>query len=382
MKKKLLAILLVLIMLVGMLPTSVFAAESETVYLAFTSDVHNGYSGWGGSGSSVTAAERLDNWLDGVASHLGGISFDAMGFCGDNGSSSAYAETYWSYVQDVMDVVDGNSHVEDAYFTAGNHEYMNGSLNTTINGTTENIIINDEAVDNDSYSIYCLGASQQNEEYTQNNIDTLKAYLENEYDSNKPIFILTHFPLHTYSSRTTKNAETVIDLLNGYPNVVFLWGHNHSQSDPNYDQIFTAGSTLAYASGKTKQINFTYLAAGCMSDSEYMGSQSVKGKGLVAKIEDEKIEFTYYDLNYKSVVSESVGSEPDDPVIPDAVPESGKQYVIVADDGYALTTEEGSGYSNNGSSSSQKYNYKGLKGIPYTSGMEITDDMLWTFTAS
>ena len=377
MKKKLLAILLVLIMLVGMLPTSVFAAESETVYLAFTSDVHNGYSGWGGSGSSVTAAERLDNWLDGVASHLGGISFEAMGFCGDNGSAFAGSESvYWNYVQEVMDTVDDNNHVEDAYFTAGNHEHMNGNLGSTTNVTAKKIKVIGETVETDSYIIYCFGASQQSEEYTENNINTLKAYLEDKKDSDKPIFILTHFPLHTFSSRTTKNADKVIDLLNGFPNVVFLWGHNHTMSDPNYDQIFKRGSTLTYASGKTKEINFTYCAAGCMSDSEYTtGSQSVEGKGLVAKINNGEIEFTYYDLSYASI-----DSEPGDPVIPSVVPEEGKQYLIVADDDYALTSKQGVGYSNSGSGS-QKYNYEGFLGVAFTSGMEITDDMLWTFTA-
>ena len=141
-------------------------------------------------------------------------------------------------------------------------------------------------------------------------VNTLEEFLENHSDRNKPIFILTHFPLHTYSSRTTKNADKVIDLLNGYQNVVFIWGHNHTLSDPNYDRIFTPGEKLTYASGSTKEINFTYCAAGCMSDSEYFGSLNIKGKGLVAKIEGGEIEFKY-DLSYASV-----SSEPVDPVIP------------------------------------------------------------------
>ena len=63
-------------------------------------------------------------------------------------------------------------------------------------------------------------------------------------------------------------------------------------------------------------------------------------------------------------------------------PENGKKYVILASDGYALTSEgEEVGYSNG--SSGQVYHYYGLSGEEYTVGENVAPDrLLWTFTAS
>jgi len=51
-----------------------------------------------------------------------------------------------------------------------------------------------------------------------------------------------------------------------------LWGHNHSDFDPAYDAVLHAGDTITIDSkGTERQINFTYLPAGCISDFEYTG---------------------------------------------------------------------------------------------------------------
>ncbi|MBQ3405523.1 MAG: Ig domain-containing protein, partial [Oscillospiraceae bacterium] len=72
---------------------------------------------------------------------------------------------------------------------------------------------------------------------------------------------------------------------------------------PAYDGVYAPGSSIEYASGESKDIEFYYCAAGCMSDNEYgPGSTSVKGKGLVVTIDEaDKLTFTYYNANGANV---------------------------------------------------------------------------------
>ena len=128
---------------------------------------------------------------------------------------------------------------------------------------------------------------------------------------NIPIIILTHFPLHcipksgsSSSDRYTEYAGDMIELLNNYPNVVFLWGHNHSNSDPMYKSIQGPDYTMSTTSGTSaavinKKINFLYVPMGGMRDAEYKDGKSVdiKHKGLVLKIDGTQLTFTYYDKN-------------------------------------------------------------------------------------
>ena len=91
MNKRLLAVLLCLVLIVGLMPFGAFAvSDSETAavatettaaadqanadltYLAFTSDVHNGTS-------SANSANRLGTWLKNVTNKIGD-TIDVMNF--------------------------------------------------------------------------------------------------------------------------------------------------------------------------------------------------------------------------------------------------------------------------------------------------------------
>ena len=401
MKKRLLSLLLILMLLFSMIPgtaafaqtaegntaeqqaegdsVSLRAAKTKTV-LTFTSDIHNS--------SENVAANRLDKWLDIVIDKYGGI--DAMGFCGDMGSASANESQFWTYTQSVVDVFKTKD-IPHVIYTTGNHEFYNGKFDSTANSVHNIFTVGEKGLEAEDYIIYCLGTENWNnssDNYTQEQIDKMAAFLATT-DATKPVIILTHFPIHCYSSggssggwggwggmsRTTANADRVIDALNTAAGsgrtIVLLWGHNHTLSDPHYDQVFAPGESVEYASGKTKTIQFYHMAAGCMSDTEYSGSGSayVKGKGLVITIDsDKKLDFTYYDANGNDVTEDSSGNGPDNPDDPDDPTPSAGYYVIPegtycikSDDGYFLTTAEGETYSNSGSGSAS-YNYTGLKG--------------------
>jgi len=296
-------------------PKAAAKAASETIgepangtVLAFTSDIHNA--------SNNTAANRLDTWLGKVAAIHGGIN--AMSFCGDMGSASAGESQFWDYTQAVMDVV-SNRGIPGVY-TTGNHEFYNGNFSSTSNSVKSKYVVGDVGKEGSNYIIYCMGTtnwSGNSDNFTTEQISSLTNYLDSVGDA-KPIIVLVHFPLHRYSSRSTTNADKVIDALNGAANdgkkIVLLWGHNHTMSDTNYDQIFAPGDSITYnSSGASKKINFFYGAAGCMSDSEYgSGSAYVKGKGLVIKINDKnQLSFTYYDANANNVTEGGTFTEQD-----------------------------------------------------------------------
>ena len=404
MKKRLLSILLILMLLFSMIPgtaafaqtadgkpeeisvpaeqqaegdgASLRATKTKTV-LTFTSDIHNS--------SNNTAANRLDKWLDFVSEEYGGI--DAMGFCGDMGQASGSGSTWWGYVNSVMTVAEND--VDEVVYTTGNHELMNGNFTPTANEQTRKYIVGEEAINASNYRIFCLGTDNWDnyrDHYSSSQISGLRDYL-NSTGTDKPIIILTHFPIHHFSSRTTDNADQVIDVLNAAAGegrtIVLLWGHNHTLSDSNYDQVFAPGSKVEYASGKTKEISFYHMAAGCMSDTEYnSASASVKGKGLVITIDsDKKLDFAYYDANGNNVTEDDGGNPPDNPgggddptpstasyyEIPDG------DYYIESDDHYFLTTQAGDTYTN-GSEGSEQYHYVGLKGVA-----NRDDAQMWTF---
>ncbi|MBR2580151.1 MAG: Ig domain-containing protein, partial [Cutibacterium sp.] len=227
----------------------------------------------------------------------------------------------------------------------GDAKYSNGSLTSSSNqSVVDNYLVNTEAMVGDNYRIYCLGSNSDSPSYA-NQISSLSDYLasvhEQDPDNEQVIFIITHFPLHYYSSyRTTASASDVIDVLNSAvedygQKIVFLWGHNHTEApgETHYDEIFTPEYELQYASSSSnkKTIQFYYAAAGCMSDTEYSswggsstGSPAVKGKGLVITINSkDQLSFAYIDKNYDIVEGGTFTEQDPIPVESVAIDEAG-----------------------------------------------------------
>ena len=122
MKKRILALLLTLSMVLSLFPRTALAASgSETeepqaktgavervmagegvTALAFTSDVHNGTAV--GSETNVSAI-RMQKWLDNVQPKYSN-AIQVMGFCGDMGAGgNTNASSFWTYTKTVMDLV-------------------------------------------------------------------------------------------------------------------------------------------------------------------------------------------------------------------------------------------------------------------------------------
>ncbi len=278
--------------------------EDGSITLAFVSDIHY---------STGYPQMNLKVWLENVLGKVGYI--DALGSCGDMGSAYAFVPAlYWSYVQAVfnyMDPVVESGLVGSAHYTFGNHEWitsMGGDFTNWYNKApaAQRLLRVGEALRTDDYIFYCLGAgsmaAKQRQGYSDEDIARIEEYLASA-PTDIPIFVLTHFPLHGLKDRVTEGSEKLIDVLNQHPNVIFLWGHNHSEFDPAYNEIKHAGDKLVVdAKGTEKEINFTYLAAGCISDAEYTGGEGgsawVQGKGLIVSINpDGSLKYEYYTLD-------------------------------------------------------------------------------------
>ena len=179
----------------------------------------------------------------------------------------------------VLDEYTNEFVIGNKVYTEGNHDAPTVELlspygnNDPVGGTYGVYVIHEE-----DYGQFGAGDGQKL-------YDDLMAYfnekIENNWNKNKPIFVMTHVPLH-FNWRTVsdygggKNAEYIVNALNyageqGF-NVIFMYGHNHSG---DYD-AYLGGASIYLAKGDTMlianpenykewqetEIKFTYLNAG------------------------------------------------------------------------------------------------------------------------
>jgi uncharacterized repeat protein (TIGR02543 family) len=299
---------------------TVSSQPAGPAYIGITSDVHYGRN----EESSNTTPNLFETWMNKLKTRY--TNLDYMLFCGDNGSAYAPGLTFWTNVQSIISLADKFAPsfvLNQNIFITGNHEWQNTAGGALLanwnNANAQNVIPrlnieHNEAVRTSSYAIYAFGPKPETQppttfqEFTAADKAALGAYLATA-PTDIPIILLTHFPLHcipepdssTSTKRYTEYASDMIELLNNYPNVVFLWGHNHSNSDPMYKSIQGPGYTMSTTSGTSstvinKKINFLYVPAGCMRDVEYNDeSANIYDKGLVLKIDGKQLTFTYYD---------------------------------------------------------------------------------------
>ena len=223
-----------------------------------------------------------------------------MSFGGD------FANEYTLY-DDNMSIVKaalGSSSGTVATYTKGNHE---GSV------TDEDFLaktgmsrIGETAVNAEGYyHFFNFGALNKTQQFTDDDIAQLKAYLEREDVSGdgKPIIIVSHYPLHYYNDRrSSKRADQVLELLNGYPQAIFLWGHNHTEQDPNYGMLRVPGDIIQTGASvdTTKEIKFTYACLGALRDGVN------EANGLLMRINDDgSTTFRYIGLHASPSSTES-----------------------------------------------------------------------------
>lgn len=147
----------------------------------------------------------------------------------------------------------------------------------------------------------------------------LESYLSTKADEKyeKPIFICSHIPLHysyrTFISASLDNiyAKLIFDVLNEYGkklNIIFLFGHNHSDTHDDYlggsAVYLPAGDTILIDDGGDTRsfseytLTFTYLNAGYLG--YYDGKCSGSGiSSTVFEIYSDRVEVARYSYALK-----------------------------------------------------------------------------------
>ncbi len=286
------------------------APAQDGIYLPITSDIHYKYRAdfatnaeTGEVIGTTESVERLSAWLDKISNDFGGIYFDQFISCGDQADANTKIKgnDYWERVGVAMDTVANHEKVlGGGFFINGNHEWANGQYNTykSTNETAKRIHTAGYVEETAQYVIYSFSGAQTNNSFDNADINALDAYLA-AAPADKPIFIISHYPLHNYN-RTERNRDTVVNVLNKYADtkqIIFLWGHNHTEEDPNYGTVFGKDSENI---PDNLPIKFTYASAGCMTDDEYDAhAVATTAKGLLAYIApDAAVSLSYYDVNF------------------------------------------------------------------------------------
>ena len=165
--------------------------------------------------------------------------------------------------------------------TTGNQENKPGAPGPQWDDMGPGFLRLGEAVHAEDYRVYHLGAAQESMAFPPEDIQALADYLEYTPGS-IPVFVVSHYPLHLsvpYAShdipggfRQAAGSDALTEVLNRHPNVIFLWGHNHTFKDPRYGTIRPAGSKFTWDHEdptKKLEIGFTYANMGsfCRGDT-------------------------------------------------------------------------------------------------------------------
>lgn len=261
--------------------------DPDASYLAFAADQHGELPGF-----------RV--WVeDQVAVY--GDQLDLLSYSGDICEKNWDAAMFDSFKALLDEVVPGRYNV-----TTGNQEWKSGAPGATWDELGEGFTYTGEVAKTDTYIVYDIGACSEQYIFAQEQIDAISEYLA-AAPNNIPIFVVSHFPLHLACAtashgipasdhRQTENNGALMDVLNNYPNVVFLWAHNHTFQEPRYGVISPAGSkfTWDYNNPTDKyEINFNYVNIGsfCRGDSYGMIAEVLPTDAGVQVI------FNYVDTN-------------------------------------------------------------------------------------
>ena len=272
--------------------------------------------------------KNINNILGGIKNTDGYSLFDGLLFTGDYTPNHGHDNATEGIAE--LDNFTNGFIIGNKVFSEGNHDaptveklspYGN---NDPVGGTYGAFVIHEE-----DYGQF--GGTSANDPATD-----LMAYfnekIENNWNRNKPIFVLTHVPLH-FNWRTIsdygagKNAQGIVEALNyggenGF-NVIFLFGHNHSG---DYDS-YLGGSSIYLAKGDTMliakpenykeyqevELKFTYMNSGYVGYHVEQGADWTLTMTTFKIQDDGSVIITRYDKDgYHNLKSKGVAHNPNE----------------------------------------------------------------------
>ena len=280
--KRVLSAILCLTMLVGLIPgnaLTAMAAEGTPTVVIAGSDYQKSNSG--------TTMQNIMNKIKETHSSVYGI---LMG--GDYDAGDVYPNSsHLTAVNTTINAVYSGIADENRIFIQGNHETygnLSPSNNDLLDATGEH--------DTDYYGVYAI-----NYEDFENAASGLQNYLNGKSGYTKPIFVMSHQPLHVTSRGDNNAAVDLFDVLNNYDdlNIIFLFGHNHSGGYDAYlgngSIYLPKGSSITVAGGSTETLNFTYMNYGYVGYVN--GSADTTLTMSVFEIYEDEVLVKRYDTN-------------------------------------------------------------------------------------
>lgn len=269
-------------------PVPEYAAHTETdgvSRLSFVSDVHN-------------LPKRLDRWL----SHLP-VTLERCVFGGDITAGNVRSIAAQQAAHAAVGEVVARHTSRLPIVTVGNHEreYEYRWDGRAVEDVYPDTVAFGGFIE-ENYAVYNYGASEFDHNDFQSHFPRERtqelALWLTDVPQNVPVFVNSHYPLHALKTRPAPyGAKELIELLNAYPNVIFLWGHNHGQHlETGYGRILTHGDELLYdyETNAKAVIGFTYASHGAMYDAARTVAPYY---GLVASVTARKVSLTYYDMS-------------------------------------------------------------------------------------
>ena len=358
--KRLLALVLCFVMLVGLMPVSALAAETEQPLdtAIMFSDLHTSNSDYKES--------TLKGVMNGIKN--AGLPVSSVTSCGDafsvnedSGKYTGYTSTLTGYIQSVLPGVPVN------YVWSDHDRYAVGANDKTLLDNDSGFIYGAGAdgkygtSDDGNYYIYELSMAdlstnnRYNADFHSNSevTATISQFKTDaaKLDQTKPLLIASHQPLldrrndngHAYEWATAINevAENM--------DVAFFFGHNHKY-DQSSDYYYAKGSQMS-VEGMTNKLtlNFTHACAGYLeptSTGSYSQSGTRRNVVMAVSIYDDSIQLTTYDKNgvytgsYKvnETITRDHASEeaPEEPVTLESIALSGKTEYTVGDENLGL----------------------------------------------
>ena len=307
--KKITAFLLAISMICGMLPATAWAAEESTIVIA-GSDYQNTNGGLFTDATATDAYNILSKIQETYTSAYGFL-FGGDYYAHTTNTTTESTAGKKQLKEEIVDVIYPDMEDDKQVYIQGNHDA--DSL------TTDGTLTTSGAHDTDKYGVYVINEKDymwynDNQTTIKNTASALDTYLDEKVNAsyNKPIFVLSHLPLH-YTNRTVNEgdgqyAKYLYDVLdeagdNGL-NIIFLYGHNHSTAYDTYlgngsvylaegDEITIAneGSTSSYF---TDELSFTYMNYGFVG---YFGDSDADSTltMTVFEITDSKVTVSRYD---------------------------------------------------------------------------------------
>ena len=280
--KSVLSFVLCLVMLVSLLPGTAleaFAAEETPTIVIAGSDYQRATSG--------TTMQSIGNQIKKNYDSVYGI---LMG--GDYDAGTGYTkDKHLTDVNKTIASVFPSITEANRIMIQGNHEDF-GKLSPS----TNDLLDATGAHDTDYYGVYAI-----NYEDFSKASSGLKTYLDDKTGYTKPIFVLSHQPLHKTSRNDNNAAVNLFNVLNSYENlnIIFLFGHNHSDGYDAYlgngSIYLPKGSSITVAGGPTSKLNFTYMNYGYVG---YVNGSADTTLTMTAfEITDNEVTVKRYDTN-------------------------------------------------------------------------------------